>query len=680
RRTICGLIVMRVSMQPGMKQTLLLCVFCGLIGTGLAQEYSESSIPYGIISSYGSPPGFSSAGGISCVDFNQDGLDDLTFARCIDSTLHFYENLGGGAFQLIDPPLVSNTDEVKGLLWFDYDNDGDKDLVTVAYGGPTRLYENTGGLNMVDVTVAAGFPLDSTPKMSVSAADYDRDGDLDLYICNYQFFITGLPPELQPPPDTNRMYRNNGDGTFTDVTAFTGTADSTRQSWCATFFDYNNDGWEDLYVANDRNVFRNALYHNNGDGTFSDVSAATGTDILIDAMNVGVADYDNNGFLDIYVTNTPFSGTGSAFLKNNGDSTFTDVAAATGTQLLDRTGWGGTLYDFDNDLDLDMYVSCSQDIVPNVTLPNGFYINDGTGTYTEPYYATGGLQGIDTKQSHCNTIGDFNNDGLWDIAVSQDGSDAFKVWENVVVNANHWFKLYLEGTLSNRDAIGTWIEVWISGQKYIRTTHSHQAFWAQYSNTMIIGTGTHAAIDSLILHWPYPSGGLPYTKQVIPGCQITMSAVNTFVEGQPLVSSSYTVTSAANDGPSTLRSLIENACGGDTITFDAALAGDTISLTGTPLDLDKDLVILGSGASDLVIRIAEQAASWTIPAGVTISISDLQILDGAPAPPDPLIDNQGTLILEDMTLVSQGGLGASQSFIASTGTLTQRGVVEIQRE
>ncbi|MDX1407105.1 MAG: VCBS repeat-containing protein, partial [Saprospiraceae bacterium] len=344
-----------------MKHVLLLGVVLCLSQTGTGQEYVESALSYGIVASYGTPPGFSSAGGISCVDFNQDGLDDLTFASCINDTLYFYENQGGGNFTLIDPPLVTNTDEVKGILWIDYDNDGDKDLVTASYGGPTRLYENTGGLNMVDVTVAAGFPIDSTSSMSVSAADYDRDGDLDLYVCNYGY-LPSFPP---PPPDTNLMYRNNGDGTFTDVTAFTGTADSTRQSWCATFFDYNNDGWEDLYVANDRVDFRNALYHNNGDGTFSDVSASTGTDITIDAMNVGIGDYDNNGYLDIYVTNTP---AGSALLKNNGDSTFTDVASATGTLFPGSTGWGGTFYDFDNDLDLDLYVSCS---IPVSSLPNG---------------------------------------------------------------------------------------------------------------------------------------------------------------------------------------------------------------------------------------------------------------------------------------------------------------------
>ncbi|MDX1478772.1 MAG: VCBS repeat-containing protein, partial [Saprospiraceae bacterium] len=419
-----------------MKQTLLLCVFCGLIGTGLAQEYNEVSTTYGITGTYGGAPAFDAAGGISCVDFNQDGLDDLTFASAIGRDLYFYENQGNGTFQLIDPPLVNNTDEVKGILWIDYDNDGDKDLVTASYGGPNRLYENTGNLVMVDVTIAAGLPVDSASTMSVSASDYDRDGDLDLYFCNYGF-LPSFPP---PPPDTNFFYRNNGDGTFTDITGFTGTADSTRQSWCATFFDYNNDGWEDLYVANDRDSFRNALYHNNADGTFTDLSALTGTDITIDAMNVGVGDYDNNGYLDIYVTNT-FAG--SVFLKNNGDSTFTDVAVPTGTLFNGHIGWGGTFYDFDNDLDLDLYV-CSS--FPLFDYPNGFFINDGMGAFSEPYAASGGLQGIDYMQSHANSIGDFNNDGLWDIAVSQDGSDAFKVWENVVVNANHWFKLYLEGT------------------------------------------------------------------------------------------------------------------------------------------------------------------------------------------------------------------------------------------
>ncbi|MDX1479729.1 MAG: VCBS repeat-containing protein, partial [Saprospiraceae bacterium] len=445
-----------------------LCL-CGVVS---AQEFDEVAGSYGVSVGYGVMT-FDGAGGISTVDFTGDGLDDLTFASAVGRELYFFENTGTG-MNLIDPPLVVNTDEVRSVLWLDYDNDGDLDFFLTAYGAPNRLYENTGNLVLVDVTAAAGLPVDSASSTCAAAADYDRDGDLDLYVGNYGF-LPGGPP---PPPDTNFMYRNNGDGTFTDVTGFTGTADSTRQTLAATFFDYNNDGWEDLYVANDRDSFRNALYHNNADGTFSDVSVISGTDITIDAMNVGVADYDNNGYLDIYVTDTQES----ALLKNNGDGTFTDVAAATGT-LFNRLGWGGSFVDFDNDLDFDLYVGCSIPIFP---LPNGFFINDGTGNYSEPYQATGGLQGIDYVRSYANAIGDFNNDGKYDLVVCNIDPHPFHIWENIDTNSNHWFKLKLIGTSSNRNAIGAWIEVWIDGQKYLRTTHTHQAFMAQYSHTMII--------------------------------------------------------------------------------------------------------------------------------------------------------------------------------------------------
>ncbi|MDX1407710.1 MAG: VCBS repeat-containing protein, partial [Saprospiraceae bacterium] len=500
-----------------------------------------------------------------------------------------------------------------------------------------------------------------------AAADFDRDGDLDLYIGNYGFAAS-------PPPDTNTMYLNNGDGTFTDVTAITGTADSTRQTLAVTFFDYNNDGWEDLYVSNDRVDFRNALYHNNGDGTFTDVSAASGTGITIDAMNAAVADYDNNGYLDIYITNTLV---GSALLSNNGDGTFTDMADSSGTAFDGRIGWGGSFVDYDNDLHPDLYVSCS---IPFSGLPNAFYINDGTGNYSEPYATTGGLQGIDYARSYGNAIGDFNNDGKYDLVVCNIDPNTFHLWENIDTNTNHWFKLKLTGTNSNHYAIGTWIETWIGGQKYLQTIHTQQAFMAQYSHTLIIATGSNSAIDSLILHWPYPSGGLPYTKQVIPGCAITMSAVNHFIEGQAIASTSYVVTSTDNDGPFTLRDVVASACSGDTILFDPTLANDTIALSGAPLVIDQTVMILGTGAAGLVIEVADTASAITIEAGATVNLTDLELRDGAASPPDPVVTNYGTLTLDNVTLTSQGGLTIGQTFITSYGTLTQKGVVQVLKE
>ncbi|MDX1478703.1 MAG: CRTAC1 family protein, partial [Saprospiraceae bacterium] len=544
---------------------------------------------------------------------------------------------------------------------------GDLDLFVTAYKGPNRLYQNSGGLVFVEVTAVAGLPIANATTSCAAATDYDRDGDLDLYVGNYG------DPAL-PTPDTNYMYRNNGDGTFTDVTGLTGTADSTRQTLAATFFDYNNDGWEDLYVSNDRIDFRNALYQNNGDGTFSDVSASSGTDITIDAMNVGIGDYDNNGHLDIYVTNT-FAG--SVFLKNNGNGTFTDVAPASGTLFSGHVGWGGTQFDFDNDLDLDLYVSCS---IPFSSLPNGFFINDGSGIFAEPYAATGGLQGIDFVRGFSNAVGDFNHDGKYDIAVCNIQPDSLHIWENIDTNSNHWFKLKLVGTSSNRNAIGAWIEVWIDGQKYLRTTHTHQAFMAQYSHTMIIGTGSHEAIDSLVVRWPYPSAPLPYTKQMIPGCAITMSAVNCFTEGQALPTSSHMVTSTDNAGPATLRDMIDGACHGDTIMFDASLANDTITLSGAPLLLDKDLMIQASGIAGLVIRVADTSATVTVSQGVTVSIAGLEFLDGAVTPPDPMITNYGTLVLENMTLTSQNALANGQTLIRSHGMLSQKGVIQVLKQ
>jgi hypothetical protein len=391
-------------------------------------------------------------------------------------------------------------------------------------------------------------------------------------------------------------------------------------------------------VVNDRILFENTLYHNNGNGTFTDVSAASGTNIAIDAMNAGVADYDHNGYLDIYITNSGPVEAGSSYLfANQGNGTFLNMAALSGTTF-DRNGWGGNFFDYDHDLDLDLYVSSAD---ATYETPNAFYINQGNNTFTEPLLTTGGLAGIDTARSLTNVIGDFNNDGRCDIAVCNDNIFPFYLWQNNTITTNHWFKLFLIGTHANRDAIGSWIEMWIDGEKYIRSLQSQEAYCGQNSKRLIMSTGLHTAIDSLIIKWPIKVGNTPFHKQVIPGSQIVMSAVNTIVE--PTIC--HTVTSPLDNGLGSLRAAVECAQSGDTILL-MLNPGDTIELSGAPIQINKTLVITSATTTKQPIRMQSGYSVFAVQTGRTLTLSMIYA-EGTTT----LVVNHGNLFLHSVELM-----------------------------
>ncbi|MEL6142823.1 MAG: CRTAC1 family protein, partial [Bacteroidota bacterium] len=370
-------------------------------------------------------------------------------------------------------------------IWLDYDNDGDKDLYISAYNnGGNRLYQNQGGFSFLDVTATAFGSATNVDAYGSVWADFNKDGWLDLYICLYDVTTTNL------------LFQSNGDGTFSNVTSGNTANDGDKPSFDAFFTDYNADGWPDLYVVNDKYGYTNGLYRNNGDGSFSDVSAISNANVSIDAMNAGGADYDNDGLLDLYVTNSP---EGNVLLKNMGNGSFSDVTVAAGVGFY-RIGWAANFFDFDNDMDKDLYVSCLS--FGNAANPNALYINQGNGSFTEPLYNTGGLGGIDYGNSYSNAIGDINNDGQLDIAVSQSDPHPFLLWRNDEVNASNWIKVNLLGTTSNADGIGSWIEVWTNGQKQVHYTHCSMGYLGQNSSNYHFGLGSNTTVDSLIIRWP----------------------------------------------------------------------------------------------------------------------------------------------------------------------------------
>ncbi len=448
-------------------------------------------------------------GGLSFFDFDQDGWDDLTFSSETDKPLYFFKN-NNGTFQSVTLNLTDYEKDSRQMNWVDIDNDGDLDFFVAYDDAMNRLYENDGSMNFTDITTSAGLDTTDIQTWGSSWGDYDKDGDLDLFLSSR---------DLQNNSARNYLYRNNGNKTFTDVTAAAGIDTGHQRSFCASFFDYNNDGWQDIYIANDRIVTPNLLYKNNGDGTFTDVSSESGTDLLIDAMSTTIDDYNNDGWLDIYVTNTL---DGNSFLRNNGDGTFTDIAATNGTQF-NSIAWGAVFLDADNDTDQDLYVSGSFDNFLTY-LSAAFYENNGSGSYSIPLNA--GFQ-VDLAVSYSNAIGDVNNDGYPDISVLNIEPDDNYLWINECyenVN-NNWLKVKLNGTVGNKMGIGSWIEIMADNKKQYRYTLCGEGYVSQNSGAEFFGVGDATEIDYVKVTWL--SGIEDVIYDVSPNQLLTITEGNT---------------------------------------------------------------------------------------------------------------------------------------------------------
>lgn len=444
-----------------------------------AQNFIDIAPDQGMINGYGEIGFEEFGGGASFFDFDGDGWDDLCIPTGLGDSLLFFQN-NQGTFEKING-LAIETAASKQMLWADIDNDGDKDLLVTNFMAPNRLYENDGNMNLTDITISAGFFLFPEPTYGAAFGDYDGDGFLDIYITNRS---NGLFDSF-----TNYMWKNNGNNTFTNVTIQTNTADGLKVAFCAGFIDINKNLRPDIYIANDR-IAANTMLLNEGN-TFSDISSSSGTDTVVNAMNVGAADYNNDGHIDIYITNTT---EGNVLFKNNGDETFTDMATVANVAF-NQVSWGGNFFDYDNDGDMDLYVS-SEEVEDGKT--NALFENLGNGNFQQPL--PNGIDG-DTLFSFGNAIGDYNLDGKMDIVVINALGDPIQFLENQTSNDNHWLKVKLEGVESNRDGIGSWIEIYQNEQKQVRYTQCGTAYLAQNTQTEHFGVGTIETLDSVIVRW-----------------------------------------------------------------------------------------------------------------------------------------------------------------------------------
>jgi FG-GAP-like repeat/ASPIC and UnbV/SprB repeat/Secretion system C-terminal sorting domain len=455
--------------------------------------------------------------GMSFYDFDKDGWDDLTYCSSNDS-LVMYRNLEGLGFERME--IFPFTHDSKMAAWVDYDNDGDADLLWTKRSGSTRLFRNDGNWQFVDVTANLGLTQNGGTHCYGSAwVDYDRDGWLDVFIATLSTLGNSR----------NFLCHNNQDGTFTEVSDQAGIADLASLTFQGVWQDFNNDLWPDLYVINDNNQ-SNRLYINNQDGTFSDITVSAGVATNAQSMNAGVNDYDNDGDWDIYVTDA----LSPNFLwTNNGNLTFTN-ASASANLTVGSFCWGAAWLDYDHDTWDDVYVTTAS----NGFNQDFFYRNNGDGTFTNP-----GIAAIDS--SHLFTYapgrGDFNNDGFWDISVTCTGDTSYLLYQGLP-NENQWLKLTLQGTHSNRDAIGTQIDYYIEGQHRVKYTRCGEGYLTQNSAAQILSMGAAFTIDSLVVTWPRGLVEKYYdiaSNQTIAlvegdGTSVAIQASDTLYCGQPI--------------------------------------------------------------------------------------------------------------------------------------------------
>jgi len=443
-------------------------------------SFTEMAASLGLDFSYGLP--FEFPGGVTFCDFDQDGWDDLTFTTQEGDSLRFFKNTGG-AFTEISIPSLGDTTEAMSVNWVDIDNDGDLDFFAVSEFAPPRLWRCDGVLTFTEITVGSGIDYPEYDATGSIWADINNDSYLDL-------FISARNDTL-----ACHLYQSNGDYTFTDITVAAGVYDTTDLAMCAVFLDYDNDNDQDLFIANDKPHVDNRLYQNDGTGMFTDVSAASGNDIAIDAMSGTVGDYNRDGWLDIYVTNTFV---GNLFMRNNGDGTFTDIAAQNGT-LMESVGWGAQWIDGDNDMDEDLYVSGMLD-APGLPLPSAYYENIfDQDTFEIP--AAIGFAG-DTLWSLANAMGDFNNDGFADLIVQNMEPSTTNLFYANDGNSNNWLKVNTQGTVSNRDGIGVKLKIVHNQGPQWNFTCLGEAYIAQNSFTEFFGLDTVSTVDTLTALWP----------------------------------------------------------------------------------------------------------------------------------------------------------------------------------
>ena len=469
--------------------------------------------------------------GLALLDYDNDGDVDIYFLNGaplkgakVNSkpTNRLYRNNGGWNFSDVTTEAgVGEEGFALGVAVGDYDNDGDADIYLNNYGANV-LYRNNGNGTFNDVTPAAGVANGLQVGAGACFLDMDKDGDLDLYVANYLEFtydkhvpltVAGVPVYANPryyKPAPDNIYRNNGDGTFIDVTRESGIGSSAGWGMGTVCADFDNDGDTDIIIAND--VSENFLWQNDGTGRFEEVGLITGFACDFHgegqgSMGVDCGDYDNDGLLDFYVTS--YQRQLATLYRNLGDGQFEDVslAAVAGAATYRHVTWGNTIADLDNDGHRDIFVACG-------------HLQDNIGLYddTSPYLAqnivlknTGHGKFIDVSEDSGNGLkvklssrgagfDDLDNDGDIDVVILNSRREP-TLLRNDSPQQGHWLQVTLQGTQTNRDGVGARVRVVARDLSLVDEVHSGRGYQSHYGTRLYYGLGSRAQVDCIEVRW-----------------------------------------------------------------------------------------------------------------------------------------------------------------------------------
>ncbi len=473
--------------------------------------------------------------GCAFLDYDNDGWMDIYLinsGRCdfydpkppLRNAL--YRNNRDGTFtDVTEKAGVPGGGYGMGVAVGDYDGDGFPDIYVTQYGS-SILYRNNGDGTFTDVTAKAGV---SAPGWGSSAVwfDYDNDGRLDLFVCRFVDFDKSKNkfcgderngeryyciPRVYPPA-ASWLFHNNGDGTFTDVSQSSGIAKALGKAWGVVATDINNDGRMDLFVAND--TLPNFLFANRGHGKFEEIGLQSGVGYSLDGrarsgMGVDSADFNQDGWQDLFVSNVDQEM--YSIYKNNHDETFDDMAGQTGIGGITRlmSGWGVKFFDYDNDGDLDLFIA-------NGHPDDKIELHSKHVTYKEPlllfHNKAGKFENVseragpafqDSFAARGMALGDFNNDGAVDVLVAVNDGPPLLL-KNAAAKGNHWLGVKLVGKKSNPDGVGTRITWEAGGVKRTRLKIAGGSYLSSHDPREVLGIGAHTKIDKLEISWPQPS-------------------------------------------------------------------------------------------------------------------------------------------------------------------------------
>ena len=479
--------------------------------------------------------------GLAFFDYDQDGWLDIyltnglrfddTYEPGKEPTCHLFKNNRDGTFtDVTEKSGLRRTGWQTGVSVGDYDNDGWDDLFC-GYWGHNVLWHNNGDGTFTDVTKKAGL-FEERVRWGTGSSwiDYDRDGHLDLFVCNYiELDIKkvpvpgqtgycqwkGIPVMCGPrglPGGYNILYHNNGDGTFTDVSEKSGVLKpGPRYSITAVSYDFDNDGWPDIYIAVDSEP--SIMFHNNHDGTFEDISVMAGVAYNEDGqeqagMGLGIADYDGDGWLDIFKTN--FQDDTCDLYRNNGDGTWTDVTFVSGIGVNTQyVNWGAGFTDYDNDGWPDIF-HVTGHVYPEIAKynldaqfksPRIVYHNLGNGKFKDVSAQMG--PGVTEKfSSRGSAYGDYDNDGDVDVLILNMNDPPSLLRNDGGNTANNWITIKLLGTKCNRTAVGARVRVVTGNHSQIDEVHTGYSVMSQSDLRLHFGLGQATKIDLIEVKWP----------------------------------------------------------------------------------------------------------------------------------------------------------------------------------